>query len=105
MKKPTLAKAEADRAMKAEHSPSTSWVLAGLLLNTLAVLVAVAIVLFPSYSGLYGATKRADQGAAESIRAGWHGRWVPLEQADRVPRRISAPTPSVIPAMRSSQNG
>jgi hypothetical protein len=94
-----------DSAVKTGQPLSGPSVLAEILLNTLAVLVAVAIVVFPSYSGLYGATKRADRGATEAISAGWQRRWIPLDQADQGPRRISGPTTSSMPAMRSSQSG
>lgn len=91
--------------MKTEQPLRPPSVLAEILLNTLAVLVAVAIIVFPSYSGLYGATKRADRNAAEAISAGSQRGWVPLGQADQGPGRISAPTTSSMPAERSSQSG
>jgi hypothetical protein len=91
--------------MKTEQSPRRPRVLAEILLTTFTVLVAVAIVVFPSYSGLYGTTKRADRGATEAISAGEQRRWIPLEPADQGPRRTSAPTTSFLPALRSSQSG
>jgi hypothetical protein len=91
--------------MKTEQPLNGPSVLAEILLSTLPVLIAVAIVVFPSYSGLYGATKRADRGATEAIGAGWQRRWIPVDQAAQGARRISAPTTSSMPAMRSSQSG
>jgi hypothetical protein len=40
--------------MKTEQLPGGNSGLAEILLSTIAVLVAVAVLLFPSYSGLYG---------------------------------------------------
>jgi len=40
--------------MKTEQSPGGHSGLAEILLSTIAVLVAMAVLLFPSYSGLYG---------------------------------------------------
>jgi hypothetical protein len=33
----------------------------------MAMLVAMAVVLFPSYSGLYGATRRAEQSVPAAV--------------------------------------
>lgn len=48
--------------MKSEQSPGHIWSVAGTSLGTLAVLAAVAIVLFPSYSGLYDTKKIGEDG-------------------------------------------
>jgi len=48
--------------MRTEQSPSRLWGLAGASLSTLAVLAAMAIVLFPSYSGLYDTKKFGEDG-------------------------------------------
>jgi hypothetical protein len=40
--------------MKTEQSPGGQSGLAEILLSTITVLVAMAVLLFPSYSGLYG---------------------------------------------------
>jgi hypothetical protein len=40
--------------MKTEQLPGGHSGLAEILLSTIAVLVAMAVLLFPSYSGLYG---------------------------------------------------
>ena len=45
--------------------------MAEILLSTIAVLVAMAVLLFPSYSGLYGATKRAEQDVPAAISSGF----------------------------------
>jgi hypothetical protein len=43
---------------------------AEIFLSAMAALVAVAVVLFPSYSGLYGATKR-EQTVPAAISSGF----------------------------------
>jgi hypothetical protein len=48
--------------MKTEQSPGQIWSVAATSLSTLAVLAAVAIVLFPSYSGLYDTKKFGEDG-------------------------------------------
>lgn len=44
---------------------------AEILLSTMAALVAVAVLLFPSYSGLYGTTKRAEQAVPAAMSSGF----------------------------------
>jgi hypothetical protein len=57
--------------MKLDQSRSGHPALAEILLSTMAALVAVAVVLFPSYSGLYGATKRNEQAVPAAISSGF----------------------------------
>jgi len=87
--------------MKTEHSPNGTLGFAEILLSTLAVLVAVAVVVFPSYSGLYGATRRAEQGAAAALSTGLPSR--ALEQANQVPPRIFVPARSFASPFNASQ--
>jgi hypothetical protein len=57
--------------MKPDQSTSGLSACAEILLSTMAALVAVAVVLFPSYSGLYGATKRAEQAVPAAMSSGF----------------------------------
>jgi Tfp pilus assembly protein PilE len=87
--------------MKTGPSPNGTLGFAEILLSTLAVLVAVAVVVFPSYSGLYGATRRAEQGAAAALSTGLPRS--ALEQAYQVPPRLSVPARSFGSPFNSSQ--
>ena len=89
--------------MKTEHSRNGTLGFPEILLSTLAVLVAVAVVVFPSYSGLYGATRRTEQGAAAAISSGLPRS--ALKQAYQVPPRISVPARSFGSPFNASQKG
>jgi hypothetical protein len=84
--------------MKIAQRPNGPRDYAEILLSMLAVLVAVAVVLFPSYSGLYGATTRAEQGSPAVQRSGF-------KQADQLPRRVSLSARSFLPPINSSRRG
>ena len=89
--------------MKTEQSANGPWGLAEIMLSTLAGSVAVAVLLFPSYSGLYSATKRAEQGAPAAFSVGLQGSG--LERAAQAPPRVlGSPRPGM-PPMTASQRG
>jgi hypothetical protein len=90
--------------MKNVQSPGAPSALPEILLSTMAVLVAMAVVLFPSYSGLYGATRRAEQSVPAAV-ADLEKRGVSFEQADPGPRRTSLPPRSFMSLTSSSQRG
>jgi len=89
--------------MQTERSPNGTLGFAEILLSMLAVLVAVAVVVFPSYSGLYGATRRAEQGAGAAISSGLPRS--ASRQAYQVPPRISVPARSFGSPFTTSQRG
>src|SRR5262245_54851834 len=95
-----------DIAMKTEQSANGPWGLAEIMLSTLAGSVAVAVLLFPSYSGLYGATKRAEQGAPAPFSVGLQrSRLEQAYQAYQVPPRSSVSPRPVMSPMTASQKG
>ena len=91
--------------MKDGQSARASAALPELLLSTMAVLVAMAVVLFPSYSGLYEATKRAERGVPAAVNADLEEHGIAFEGAYQGPRRTSLPARSFLPLSSSSQRG